>query len=132
MKTVKPLFKMKEYLTCSRSEQINKKNFSKYFGNVVQNLGIYDATTISSDNVTLRNTIEKYQNHPSIKVMLENIGSTNKLSFDMIKPMYALVKLKIIWTHQKLFSKMIFQQKLQKITKTFLYFLSASFNNAVN
>ena len=88
MKTVKPLFKMKEYLTCSRSEQINKKNFSKYFGNVVQNLGIYDATTISSDNVTLRNTIEKYQNHPSVKVMLENIGSTNKLSFDMIKPMF--------------------------------------------
>ena len=51
--------------------------FSKYFGN-----------NISSDNddVTIRRAIEKYQNHPSIKVTRENIGTANNLSFDLINP----------------------------------------------
>ena len=45
--------------------------FSKYFGNIVQNLGVDGLTNDSSDNdvVTIRQTIEKYQNHPSIKVI---------------------------------------------------------------
>ena len=76
--------------SCSDEREL-VKILSKYFGNIVLNLGIAGLTNISSDinTVTIRKAIEKYQNHPSIKVMLENIGSTNKLSFDMIKPMYA-------------------------------------------
>ena len=62
--------------------------FSKYFGNIVQNLGIDGLTNISSDNdaVTIRKAIEKYQNHPSIKVIRENIDNTNDFSFDLINP----------------------------------------------
>ena len=41
--------------------------FNKYFGNIVQNLGIDGLTNTSSDNdaVTIRQAIEKYQNHPN-------------------------------------------------------------------
>ena len=62
--------------------------FSKYFGNIVQNLGIDGLTNISSDNdaVTIEKAIEKYQNHPSIKVIRENIDTTNNFSFDSINP----------------------------------------------
>ena len=62
--------------------------FSKYFGNIVQNLGIDGLTNISSDNdaVTIEKDIEKYQNHPSIKVIRENIDTTNNFSFDSINP----------------------------------------------
>ena len=43
--------------------------FSQYFGNIFQNLGIDGLTNTSSDNeaVTIRQAIETYQNHPSIK-----------------------------------------------------------------
>ena len=56
--------------------------FGKYFGNIVQNLGIDGLNNTSSDNdaVTIRQTIEKYQNHPSIKVIRENIDTTNNFS----------------------------------------------------
>ena len=62
--------------------------FSKYFGNIVQNLGIDGLTNISSDNdtVTIRIAIKKYQNYPSIKVIWENIDTTNNFSFDLINP----------------------------------------------
>ena len=62
--------------------------FSKYFGNIVQNLGIDGLTNIPSDNdaVTIEKAIEKYQNHPSIKVIRENIDTTNNFSFDSINP----------------------------------------------
>ena len=45
-------------------------------------------TNISSDNdaVTIRKAIEKYQNHPSIKVTRENLVTTNNFSFDLINP----------------------------------------------
>ena len=58
----------------------------KYFGNIVQNLEIDGLTNISSvnDAVTIRNVIEKYQNHPSIKVIRENTDTTNNFSFDLI------------------------------------------------
>ena len=52
----------------------------------------YGLTNISSDNdaVTIRKAIEKYQNHPSIKVIWESIDTTNnftnKFSFDLINP----------------------------------------------
>ena len=60
--------------------------FSKYFRNIVQNLGIDGLTNTSSDNdaVTIRQAIEKYQNHPSIKVIRENIDTTNNFSFELI------------------------------------------------
>ena len=43
--------------------------FSKYFENKVQNLGTDGLTNTSSDNeaLTIRQAIEKYQNHPRIK-----------------------------------------------------------------
>ena len=80
--------------------------FSKYFGNIVQNLGIDGLTNISSDNdtVTTRKAIEKYQNHPRIKVIRENIDTTDNFSFDLINPKCII--------HQKPLSKVIFQQKL--------------------
>ena len=36
----------------------------------------------------MRQAIEKYQNHRSIKVILENIDTTNNFSFDLINPEY--------------------------------------------
>ena len=36
--------------------------------------------------LTIRKAIEKYQNHPSIKVIRKNIDSTNNFSFDLIDP----------------------------------------------
>ena len=80
-KTVKPSFTDKtlkdERITLVKNDKVvsdeNKlvEIFSKYFGNIVQNLGIDGLTNISSDNetVTIRKAIEKYQNHPSIKVI---------------------------------------------------------------
>ena len=42
--------------------------FSKYFGNIVQNLGIDSLTSSSSDNkiLTVRKTLQKYQNYSTI------------------------------------------------------------------
>ena len=94
-KTVKPSFTDKtlkdERITLVENNKVVSDEselveiFSKYFGNIVQICGI-DGQTISSDNdnVTIRRAIEKYQNHPSIKVTRENIDTTNNLSFDLI------------------------------------------------
>ena len=108
--------------------------FSKYFGNIVQNLGIDGLTNTSSDNdaVTIRQAIEKYQNHPSIKVIPENIDTTNTFSFDLINPKCMS---KIINNLDK--SKATQQGDIPiKIIKhnkdLFSYFISASFNNVVN
>ena len=62
--------------------------FSKYFGNIIQNLGIDGLTNTSSDNdaVTIRKAIEKYRYHFSIKVIRENIDTINNFSFDLINP----------------------------------------------
>ena len=62
--------------------------FSKYFGNIVQNLGINGVTSSSSDNdaVTIRKILQKYQNYPSINVIRENIDSTINFSFNLINP----------------------------------------------
>ena len=65
--------------------------FSKYFGSIVQNLRIDGLANTSSDNDTVtisieREAIEKYQNHPRIKVIRENIDATNNFSFDLINP----------------------------------------------
>ena len=80
-KTVKPSFtdktlKGERIILVENSKVVSDESklaeiFSKYFGNIVQNLGIDGLTNISSDNdaVTIRKAIEKYQNHPSIKVI---------------------------------------------------------------
>ena len=64
--------------------------FSKSFGNIVQNLRIDGLTNIFSDKeaVTTRKAIEKYQNHPSIKVIRENIDPINSFSFNLVNPGY--------------------------------------------
>ena len=108
--------------------------FSKYFGNIVQNLGRDGLTNTSSDNdaVTIRQAIEKYQNHPSIKVIRENIDATNNFWFDLINPEYMSKIINNLDT-----SKATQQGDIPtKITKDnkdlFSYFISASFDNAVN
>ena len=60
--------------------------FSKYFENIVQNLGIDGLTNISSDNdaVNIRKSTEKHQNYPSIKVIRGHIDATNNFSFELI------------------------------------------------
>ena len=97
-KTVKPSFTDKtlkdERITLVENNKVVSDEsklveiFSKYFGNIVQNLGIDGLKNISSDNdaVTLRKAIEKYQNHPCIKVIRENIDTTKNFSFDLINP----------------------------------------------
>ena len=97
-KTVKPSFTDKtlknERITLVESKKVVSDEsklveiFSKYFGNIVQNLGIDGLTNISSENdaVTKRKAMEKYQNHISIKVIGENIDTTNNFSFDLINP----------------------------------------------
>ena len=80
-KTVKPSFTDKtlndEKITLVEKNKVVSNEselvqiFGKYFGNIVQNLGIDGLTNTSSDNdaVTIRQAIEKYQNHLSIKVI---------------------------------------------------------------
>ena len=74
--------------------------------------------------LTIWKTIEKYQNHPSIKVIRKNIDSNNNFSFDLIDP-------ECINTSKATQQDGI-PTKLQKVIKTFYYFISASLNNAVN
>ena len=95
-KTVKPSFTDKtlkdEQITLVENNKVVSGEsklveiFSKSFGNIVQNLRINGLTNISSDNdaLTIRQAIEKYQNHPSIKVIQENIDTANNFSFDLI------------------------------------------------
>ena len=97
-KTVKPSFTDKtlkdERITLVENNKVVSDEsklveiFSKYFGNIVQNLGIDGLTNTSSDNdaVTIIQAIEKYQNHASIKAIWENIDTTNNFSFDLINP----------------------------------------------
>ena len=58
--------------------------FSNYFGNLVLNLEIDLVTNIRKK--TLRKAIEKYQIHPSINIIRDNIDTTNKFSFDLVNP----------------------------------------------
>ena len=64
------------------------ESFIKYCTNIFQDLGIDDVANISSDHdaATTWKPIDKYQNHPSIKVILENVDTTNNFSFDLINP----------------------------------------------
>ena len=58
--------------------------FSNYFGNLVLNLEIDLVTNIRKK--TVRKAMEKYQNHPSINIIRDNIDTTNKFSFDLVNP----------------------------------------------
>ena len=106
----------------------------RYFGNIVQNLGIYRLTNISSDNdaVAIRKAIEKYKNHPSIKVIRENIDTTNNFSFDLINS-ECISKIINNLDTSKVTQQGDISTKIIKDNKDhFSYFISASFSNAVN
>ena len=108
--------------------------FSKYFGNIVQNLGIDGITNTSSDNeaVTIRQAIEKYQSHPSIKVIRENIDTTNTFSFDLTSSESMSTIINNLDT-SKATEQVDIPIKLIKDNKDlFSYFISGSFNNAAN
>ena len=104
-KTVKPSFTDKtlqdERITLAENNKVVSDEsklveiFGKYFGNIVQNLGIDGLTNISSDSetVTIRKAIEKYQNHPSIKVIRENNDTTKNFSFDCLPHDLLIAKL---------------------------------------
>ena len=98
MEKLKPSFKDKT-LTKERTTLVENNKvvsdeselveiFSKYFGNIIQNQGIDYLTNTSWDNdaITIRQAIEKYQNHPSIKAIRKSISTTNNFSFEMIHP----------------------------------------------
>ena len=96
-KTVKPSFTDKtlkdERITLVENNKVVSDEselveiFSKDFGNILQNLSIDDLTNTSdNDAVTIREAIEKYQNHPRINVIRENIDTTNYFSFELINP----------------------------------------------
>ena len=108
--------------------------FSKCFGNIVQNLGIDGLTSTPSDNdaVTIRQAIEKYQNHPSIKVIRENIDTTNNFSFKLINPEYISKIINNLDTSKAQQQGDIPTKIIKDNKDLFSYFISASFNNAVN
>ena len=90
-------------------------------------------TNISSDNdtVTIRKAIEKYQNHPSIKVIRENIDTNNNFSFDLINP-ECISKIINNLDSSKATQQGDIPTKIIKDNEDlFSYFISASFNNAV-
>ena len=96
-KTVKPSFTDKtlkdERITLVEKNEVISddiklvKIFSEYFGNIVQNLGI-DNLSLETENVTIESAIEKYKNHPSIKIIQENIDPCRKFSFDKVNAEY--------------------------------------------
>ena len=143
MKTVKPSFTDKtlkdERITLVENNKVVSDEsklveiFSKYFRNIVQNLGIDDLTNTSSDNdpVPTRQAIEKYQNHPSTKVIRENIDTTNNFSFDLINP-ECISKIINNLDTSKATQQGDIPTKIIKDNKDlFPYFISASFNSAV-
>ena len=143
-KTVKPSFTDKtlkdERITLVENNKVVSDEsklveiFSKYFGNIVQNLGIDGLTNTSSDNdaVTIRQAIEKYQNHPSIKVIRENIDTTNNFSFDLINPECISKIISNLDTSKAIQQGDIPTKILKDNKHLFSCFISASFNNAVN
>ena len=82
--------------------------------------------------MTIRKAIEKYQNHPSIKVIREDIDTINNFSFDLINP-ESISKITNNLDTSKATQQGDIPTKVIKDNKDlFSYFISASFNNAVN
>ena len=90
-------------------------------------------TNISSDNDagTIRKAIEKYQNHPSIKVIRENIDTTNNFSFDLINPEWISKIINNLDTLKATQQGDIPTKIIKDNKDLFSYFISASFNNTV-
>ena len=108
--------------------------FSKSFGNIAPNLRIDALTNTSSDNdaVTIRQVREKYQNHPSMKVIRKNIDITNNFFFEWINSECIIKDISNSNT-----SKAKQQGDIPTKTRTdnkdpFSYSISPNFNNAVN
>ena len=143
-KTVKPSFIDKtlkdERITLVENNKVVSDEsklvdiFGKYFGNIVQNLGIDGLKNISSANetVTIRKAIKKYQNHPGIKVIRENIDTNKNFSVDLINP-ECIGKIINNLDTSKATQQGHIPTKIIKDNKDiFSYSISASFNNAVN
>ena len=95
---------------------------------------MYGLIYASSDNdaITITQAIEKYQNHPSIKVIRTNVDTTNNFSFDLINPEF-IGKIINNLDISKATQQGDIPTKIIKDNKDiFSYFISASFNNAVN
>ena len=143
-KTLKPSFTDKT-LKDERITLVEKKKFlwdesklieifSKYFLSIVQDLGIDGLTNISADNnaLTIMKAIEKYQNHPSVKVIRGNIDTTSNFSFELINPECIKKIINNLDTSKATRQGDIPSKIIKDNKDRFSYLISASFNNAVN
>ena len=148
-KTVKPSFTDKtlkdERITLVENNKVVSDEsklveiFSKYFGNTVQNLRRDGLTSISSDKIKkiIIKRIEKIihrkdQNHPSIKVIRENIDTTKNFSSDLINPGCIIEIINNLDTSKATEQGDIPTKIIKDNKDIFSYFISTSFNNAVN
>ena len=104
--------------------------FSNYFGNLVLNLEIDLVTNIRKK--TVRKAIEKYQNHPSINIIRDNIDTTNKFSFDLINPGCISKIINNLDTSRATQQGHIPAKFIKYNKELFSYVISPSLSNAVN
>ena len=92
---------------------------------------IFCPKNISSDNdtVTTRKAIKSY---PSIKVIPENTDTTNNVSFDLINPERITKIINNLYKSKGTQQGDIPTKIIKDNTDLFSYFISASFNNAIN
>ena len=76
--------------------------------------------------------IEKYQNHPSVKVIRGNIDTTSNFSFELINPECIKKIINNLDTSKATRQGDIPTKIIKDNKDLFSYFISASFNNAVN
>ena len=82
--------------------------------------------------MTIRKSIEKYQNHPSMKVIRENIDTTNNFSFDLINPGGISKIINNLDTSKSTQQGDVWTKIMKDNKDLFSYVISVSFNNAVN
>ena len=104
--------------------------FSNYFGNLVLNLEIDLVTNIRKK--TVRKAIEKYQNHPSINIIRDNIDTTNKFSFDLVNPECISKIINNLDTSRATQQGNIPAKVIKYNKELFSYVISPSLSNAVN
>ena len=104
--------------------------FSNYFGNLVLNLEIDLVTNIRKK--TVRKAMEKYQNHPSINIIRDNIDTTNKFSFDLINPGCISKIINNLDTSRATQQGNIPAKVIKYNKELFSYVISPSLSNAVN